>query len=406
MSQLNGKWILNTSIDGVKLKNGTVDTTQLANEAVTSAILDSTAKQAVLESKLIARFDAVINKSVTGGSTVVTTEVQAVASVDTPRTALTALGVYVGAVSGVTDPKSVKIRAAGTDNGIDDGSGDDVYGVLTEAAGVFTLTYKKANSDAYSFATSTPIDFFFVEIYDLYSEPAEKGLLSVGGVVDSTSASAITNHINDASGAHNDTAIAYTRADGSKKNINAASDDVGSAVNDLDDAIGALDSTPTNYTPSNPAIVADHLAAIDVALASAGGSEFSDSDFRIKDNGDATKKLSFEVSGISSSATRVVTAANRNVDLTNISVTKTESLTLNGTDISVKYKDLTITADVINPSHTSDLNPSGGPKQQYATDYTIISDGTYVRRINWDGLGMDTVLESGDALVVQYQIYG
>jgi hypothetical protein len=402
MSQLKGKWILDNSIDGVKLKNGTVDTTQLANEAVTSAILDSTAKQAVLESKLIARFDAVTNKAVTGGSTVVTTEVQAVASVDTPRTALTALGVYTGAVSGVTDPKSVKIRAAGTDNGIDDGNGDDVFGVLTEAAGVFTLTYKKADGNAFSFATSTPIDFFFVEIYDLYSEPAEKGLLSVGGVVDSTSASAITNHINDTTGAHAASAISFSPT--SLENTDAT--DIQELGEDLDAAIGALDATPTNYTPSDAAVVASHLEAIDVALASAGGSEFSDSDFRIKDNGDATKKLAFEVSGISSSATRTVTAANRNVDLTNITVTKTESLTLDGTDISVKYKDLTIGVDVINPSHTSNLNPSGGPKQQYATDYTIISDGTYVRRINWDGLGMDTVLEAGDALVVQYQIYG
>lgn len=401
MSQLNGKWIVNTSIDGGKLKNTTVTDAQLASGAVTSAKLAASAKQAVLESKLIARFDAVINKAATGGSTVVTTEVQAAATVDTPRTALTALGIYTGAVTGVTDPKSVKIRATGTDNGIDDGSGDDVFGVLTEAAGVFTLTYKKANNDPYTFAVSTAIDFFFVEIYDLYTEPAEKGLLAVGGVVDSTSASAINNHINDVTGAHGASAISFNPT----SLLNTDATDVQALGSDIDAAIGALAATPTNYTPSNAAVVASHLAAIDVALASAGGTEFSDSTFRIKDGGDATKKLAFEVSGVSASSTATISAS-RSVDLGNITVTKTESLTLNGTDISVKYKDLVSAVAAINPEHTSCLNPSGGPKQQYTTDYTIITDGAIVRRVNWDGLGMDGVLESGDVLMVQYQING
>jgi len=58
------------------------------------------------------------------------------------------------------------------------------------------------------------------------------------------------------------TDVSYDRADGSKKNIAAASDDLELAVNDLDDAVGAL-PTPSHYSPSNDQIVADHLSAID-----------------------------------------------------------------------------------------------------------------------------------------------
>lgn len=61
--------------------------------------------------------------------------------------------------------------------------------------------------------------------------------------------------------------VTYERADGSKKNIDAGSDEVESALSDLDDAIGALEASPTNYTPSDASIVADHLAGIDTALA-------------------------------------------------------------------------------------------------------------------------------------------
>ena len=63
-----------------------------------------------------------------------------------------------------------------------------------------------------------------------------------------------------------DTEIAYTRVDGSKKNIAAGSDLVSDALNDLDDAIGSLTSSPSNYSPADASIVGNHLSAIDVEL--------------------------------------------------------------------------------------------------------------------------------------------
>lgn len=78
------------------------------------------------------------------------------------------------------------------------------------------------------------------------------------------------------------------------------------------DRIGT-NNTAVNYTPA-AATVQDHLEAIDVAL-NAAGNEKSDSVFRIVDNGDATKKIAFEASGIATATTRTITMPNANVNL-------------------------------------------------------------------------------------------
>ena len=72
--------------------------------------------------------------------------------------------------------------------------------------------------------------------------------------------------------------------------------------------------TPSNYTAADDAITT-HLQGIDSALAGAAGTDFSDSDFRVSDNGDASKKMAFEVSGVSASTTRTITMPDSNVDL-------------------------------------------------------------------------------------------
>lgn len=72
--------------------------------------------------------------------------------------------------------------------------------------------------------------------------------------------------------------------------------------------------TPSNYTAADD-LITTHLQGIDSALAGAAGTDFSDSDFRISDNGDASKKMAFEVSAISASTTRTITMPDENVDL-------------------------------------------------------------------------------------------
>ena len=89
---------------------------------------------------------------------------------------------------------------------------------------------------------------------------------TVNGVDPGQTATDLTAHLNGEASKHDATEIDLELADGSKHNIQAASDDVEKAITDLDDAIGALDATPDNYTPSSPGIVASHLEAIDGVL--------------------------------------------------------------------------------------------------------------------------------------------
>jgi len=78
----------------------------------------------------------------------------------------------------------------------------------------------------------------------------------------------LDSHLDGGANKHDATEIDYERADGSKKNIQAGSDEVEAALTDLDDAIGSLDASPSNYTPASPTIVASHLVGIDTALGS------------------------------------------------------------------------------------------------------------------------------------------
>ena len=84
-----------------------------------------------------------------------------------------------------------------------------------------------------------------------------------------------------------------------------------------------IDWNPTNYTPSTTPTEADsvdnltaHLYGIDQELASiGGGSTFTDDAFRIQDDGDNTKELAFEISGLTTATTRTITADDRDIDL-------------------------------------------------------------------------------------------
>lgn len=74
------------------------------------------------------------------------------------------------------------------------------------------------------------------------------------------------------------------------------------------------DNTYSNFTPA-AATIKGALSGIDSALATAGSNEFSDSVFRIQDNGDASKQLAFEVSAITTATTRTITVGDEDINL-------------------------------------------------------------------------------------------
>ena len=400
--------------------------------SVLGAALSANAMQTVLQSKLKAARDSVLGKSVTGGSANVTTEVEAAATPGaSPVSAypLVAKGIFVGTISGANDTKRVLIRAHGTDNGIADGNGDDVYGVLSFATSVYTLTFKKADGTGHSFATSTSIDFYFVEVFDLYGLPVDAALGdAVGGVIDATAAGALTTHINNATGAHADTAIASTFSgthyldaatqvhaalsaiDGQLyTNAQAISTHTGASTGAHADTAISSDFTDDNYLLGSSNIH-DQLAALSSAIGLVSSTDFDDSFFRISKHGAPTKKIAFSATAITAGNTRTVSVPDNNVNLGFVRKTVTEvTAALTGTDISNKYVDLVLAdSNVYDPANTTILNPVGGVRQVYTEDYTIVanSPGTSIIRINWSGLGMGGMLEAGDRIHITYQLVG
>ncbi len=74
------------------------------------------------------------------------------------------------------------------------------------------------------------------------------------------------------------------------------------------------DNTYSNFTPA-AATVKGALSGIDAALATAGGSSFSDADFELYQDADPTAKKVWDLSAISTATTRTVTMPDANVDL-------------------------------------------------------------------------------------------
>lgn len=103
---------------------------------------------------------------------------------------------------------------------------------------------------------------------------------------------------------------------------------------------------------------------------------------------------SFGNSSTLAASTAFVQAAVSGAGILNV-----EYLTLSGTDITNKYIDLAHAPQ--NGTFTL-VDVIGGGAQIYTVDFTVIAGGSGNNRLNWNGLGMDTVLISGSILRVVY----
>ena len=84
-----------------------------------------------------------------------------------------------------------------------------------------------------------------------------------------------------------------------------------------------IDQTPA-FTNISGADAQALFESIDTALNTAGGTDFSDSVFRISDNGDSSKKIAFEASGITTSTVRTITMPDADVTLGDIAANKSD----------------------------------------------------------------------------------
>lgn len=73
--------------------------------------------------------------------------------------------------------------------------------------------------------------------------------------------------------------------------------------------------TFTGTTIPDSSTIKQALQALETYTEAANGTDFSDSVFRISDDGDSTKKIAFQASGITASTVRTITMPDTNVDL-------------------------------------------------------------------------------------------
>jgi len=118
----------------------------------------------------------------------------------------------------------------------------------------------------------------------------------------------------------------------------------------IDAVIGSINQSPLNYVLSG-STVADHLEAIDTALATAGEKEFKDDEFRVKDTVDETKKVAFEVSAVATSTTRTISVPDSDVDLAKIDANES-AISANTSAISSNDSDIATNASSISSNST------------------------------------------------------
>jgi len=94
----------------------------------------------------------------------------------------------------------------------------------------------------------------------------------------------------------------------------------GPAVATLASLSTTIDTTLTSLATNN-ILQWDGASWVNVTTAAIVGTTFADNVFRVQDNGDATKQLAFEVSGIATATTRTITAPNADVILDSTTVT-------------------------------------------------------------------------------------
>ena len=78
-----------------------------------------------------------------------------------------------------------------------------------------------------------------------------------------------------------------------------------------------------------------------------------------------------------------------------------EKFTLDGTDITNKYVDLTVVPS--EPVETRLVVVNGGLEQEEGADFQVITDGSDIKRVSWNGLGLEPILESGDKIVIIFK---
>lgn len=153
---------------------------------------------------------------------------------------------------------------------------------------------------------------------------------------------------------------------------------------------GAGAPTEVGVGADNQVLTADSAEASGVKWAASGvTSEFVDNVFRVLDDGDNTKELAFEVSGVTTGTTRTVTVADQNIDMTpttgsyqgsDADLTALAALSSTGIvtrTAAATYSERTITGTANQTTVTNGNGVSGNPTVGLADDLVMPGTGAY-----------------------------
>lgn len=262
MAKIRGKQIADGEITTAQMGTNSVDSDELVDGSIDLAHVSGSARTGILDVKRLASWIQVGAFSTVGGTSSddVTTAIEAVAATDIPRNIVGNTGI-LSTGSTLTDTTAsaiqnykVQIRTASDDQPIDDGSGGEVFGVLSSAASVWTLNYYKAGGSAHTITAATSIDFLFAEIFN-FSELPGTSLLSAASFGD----------ISDIAGTHNHDSVYHTKTKlASTTNGEGAAfigvedassyytgTDLEVVLNEIEAQLGGATSTTFNFTEAN-----------------------------------------------------------------------------------------------------------------------------------------------------------
>lgn len=156
-----------------------------------------------------------------------------------------------------------------------------------------------------------------------------------------------------------------------------------------------VDQTPA-FTNISGATVQAIIESIDSALDNAGGVEFDDSTFRIYDDGDNTKQIAFQASGISASTVRTITMPDSDVNLGQIA-TNTSNISDNATDIADL---ITLTGVAANSTSLGTFTGSVIPDSQtikqalQALEVYAENSRSLIQNFEWQESALDYVVDN------------
>ena len=133
-----------------------------------------------------------------------------------------------------------------------------------------------------------------------------------------------------------------------------------------------IDVTPafTNFTSGSS--VQSALEGIDTALGTASVVEFLDSTFRLKDEGDNTKKIAFQASGITTATVRTITMPDANVDLGNLTNSNISATA------AIAYSKLSLAGSIVNADVAAGAAIALNKLAALTISSLLVSDGSGV----------------------------